>query len=574
MTNGVNDVTMTTPGGNATRYDHLIIGAGPAGLQLAYFLHQAGRSYVVIEREPHVASFFRRYPRSRNLISFNKVHSIYSDPEVKLRWDWNALLTSDYSFPFRDYSKRLYPAAEEMVRYLSDFHKHFGLQVRFGSEVAEVARDGSDFAVSLADGTSIHAHSVIVATGASRPHIPDIPGIDLCEGYETASFEPDDYEGQRVLLLGKGNSAFELADAILPAVSLVHLASPDSVKLAWRTRHPGHVRALYASLLDTYQLKLLNGALDCDVLHIRKDGEQFVVTVAYLHADGETEELVYDRVIRATGFEFDDSVFAADVRPERDATGRLPCMSATWESTSVPNLFFAGTLMQSRDFRKASSAFVDGFRYNVRTLFHLLEQRFHGGELPGTTLPLRPDAVGRAMLDRVCRTSSLWAQFGFLCDAIAIDPVGCIANYYEDLPIDHATTPGALDQDEVFTISFEWGKWEGDVFNIERHPSHHTAHTNVFLHPVVRHYHRGLLQSEHHVLEDLLGVYTAQAESGTVRRRGNVDIATYHREQHEVPLRAYLAGALSPRVAAAAASHIRELADPATTERKREPPTG
>ena len=34
-----------------------------------------------------------------------------------------------------------------------------------------------------------------------------------------------------------------------------------------------------------------------------------MVKVAYKHADGEVEELVYDRVVRATGFRFDDAIF-------------------------------------------------------------------------------------------------------------------------------------------------------------------------------------------------------------------------------------------------------------------------
>jgi cation diffusion facilitator CzcD-associated flavoprotein CzcO len=34
-------------------HDYCIIGAGPAGLQMAYFLQQAGREYVVFERSDH-----------------------------------------------------------------------------------------------------------------------------------------------------------------------------------------------------------------------------------------------------------------------------------------------------------------------------------------------------------------------------------------------------------------------------------------------------------------------------------------------------------------------------------------
>ena len=35
----------------APRYhDYCVIGAGPAGLQMGYFFHRAGRDYVVFER--------------------------------------------------------------------------------------------------------------------------------------------------------------------------------------------------------------------------------------------------------------------------------------------------------------------------------------------------------------------------------------------------------------------------------------------------------------------------------------------------------------------------------------------
>lgn len=39
-----------------TDFEYIIIGAGPAGVQLAYFLGQEGRDYAVLEREvQHVA---------------------------------------------------------------------------------------------------------------------------------------------------------------------------------------------------------------------------------------------------------------------------------------------------------------------------------------------------------------------------------------------------------------------------------------------------------------------------------------------------------------------------------------
>ncbi|GAB3879423.1 hypothetical protein GCM10029964_031750 [Kibdelosporangium lantanae] len=46
----------------ATSTDYLVIGAGPAGLQLGYFLERAGRDYLILEAGPAAGSFFRTFP--------------------------------------------------------------------------------------------------------------------------------------------------------------------------------------------------------------------------------------------------------------------------------------------------------------------------------------------------------------------------------------------------------------------------------------------------------------------------------------------------------------------------------
>ena len=56
---------------------------------------------------------------------------------------------------------------------------------------------------------------MIVATGVSKTYVPDIAGFELAEGYDVMSVEPRDYLDQRVLIIGKGNSAFETAENLM-----------------------------------------------------------------------------------------------------------------------------------------------------------------------------------------------------------------------------------------------------------------------------------------------------------------------------------------------------------------------
>ena len=44
---------------------------------------------------------------------------------------------------------------------------------------------------------------LIVAKGIIKPNIPQLEVIEYVDGYETMSLDPNEYEGQTVLILGK-----------------------------------------------------------------------------------------------------------------------------------------------------------------------------------------------------------------------------------------------------------------------------------------------------------------------------------------------------------------------------------
>ena len=65
-------------------------------------------------------SFYRKYPIHRTLISINKrATSRGHPPEFNERHDWNSLLSSDGP-RMANYSRKFYPSADELVRYLED----------------------------------------------------------------------------------------------------------------------------------------------------------------------------------------------------------------------------------------------------------------------------------------------------------------------------------------------------------------------------------------------------------------------------------------------------------------------
>jgi thioredoxin reductase len=487
--------------------EYLIIGAGPAGLQLGYYLEKANHNYMILEAGDSPGTFFKKFPRHQKLISINKVYTGYSDPEINLRWDWNSLLNDSKEMQFKNYSKEYFPHTDALVNYLGDFAEHFHLNIKYGSRVVKISKGDKFFVIDSNDNVYC-AERLIIATGISQPYIPSIPGIELAENYADVSINPEDFINQKVLIIGKGNSGFETADNLMATAALIHIASPHSIKMAWKTKYVGNLRAVNNNLLDTYQLKSQNGVLDATISNIEYKDGKFLVSFSYTHANGEKENLVYDRVIVCTGFRFDNSIFDYSCQPELTINNRFPAQTSEWESTNIKDLYFVGVLTHMRDYKEKQSGFIHGFRYNVRSLYQILEYKYHHQELSCQILTSTPEDLTKAIFERVNASSGLWQQTGFLCDLIIISDEDKVARYYQELPKDYIHDSEFGRYGHYYTVSLEFGydvENMPDPFAITRvHKDDiQNAAQSAFIHPIIRRFCGNQLIAEHHVLEDL-----------------------------------------------------------------------
>ncbi|HEX8129185.1 MAG TPA: NAD(P)-binding domain-containing protein, partial [Pyrinomonadaceae bacterium] len=176
----------------ASYSDYLIIGAGPAGLQLGYFLQKAGRDYRILEAGQSAGTFFASFPRHRTLISSNKVFTGVDDAEVNMRFDWNSLLGDDEQMLFKNYSKTYFPPADELVRYLEDWAAHYQLNIKYGVRATRISKDEL-FRVEDTEGNIYTSRRLIVATGFAKPYLPPVPGIELTENYTEVSVNPEEF---------------------------------------------------------------------------------------------------------------------------------------------------------------------------------------------------------------------------------------------------------------------------------------------------------------------------------------------------------------------------------------------
>ena len=318
-------------------------------------------------------------------------------------------------------------------------------------------------------------HFLIVATGLGE-EVP-MPGRNgsaavaagLIQTYATASAAEAGggagaYRGQRVLILGHGNAAFEFAHHVLPTAAYVHVAGRDSrrLSLALETHYPGAVRAVHAGLLETYNLKSLDGITSADFARLsfaRAAGGGVAVRngAAPCRHDvlGRSTSRCsfrrpYDAVVACLGWRMDRRAFAPDVLPRLAPNGKHPAATPRYEALGVPGLYFAGTLAHGADHRRSSGGFIHGFRYTARALHRILEEEEDGEAVAGGAAAVEVGPAGafprgasaptpapcawpttrvrglRALvaliLRRVNSGAGLYQMFGALADVFVLDP--------------------------------------------------------------------------------------------------------------------------------------------------------
>ncbi|XP_041364524.1 FAD-dependent oxidoreductase domain-containing protein 2-like [Gigantopelta aegis] len=498
-------------------HDYCIIGAGPAGLQMGYFLKTAARDYIIYEKSNMTGSFFQLYPRHRTLISLNKRHTGQTNKEFNLRHDWNSLLSDDESLLFRHYSKKMFPHANDFLRYVNDFQQRLNISVQFKTEIRnlssvrnESAPDGHHFTMEDQNHQQYMCRTMVLATGIAKPVIPNVPGMEYADGYEDVSLDPEDYEGKTVLILGRGNSAFEMADSIYGSTNLIHMVGRSRVRLSWATHYVGDLRAINNNILDTYMLKSLDGILEAalgEIKIIKKNDKLWISVDEESELDEADEEVPsqldnfalrepYDKIIRCLGFSFDDSLFTNSTAPGfgKGRSKKFPLIDFDYESKRVPGMFFAGTISHSVDHRKSAGGFIHGFRYTARALHHMMEYKYEGVTWPSMTASTTQ--LMNHLLRRMNEASGIYQMFSILGDVIVLRNNGREFEYFEEFPIYMLHRFPALTgkpAESIIVLNMQYGtNFSGpgnDIFRLDRatgEPS--DAHNSNFLHPVLYHY--------------------------------------------------------------------------------------
>ena len=184
----------------------VVVGGGQAGLAIGYLLARQGHQFTILEAADAPAASWRT------------------------RWDSLKLFTPVRydSLPGRTFpgDPDAYPGRDDVVAYLSDYARDFDLPVELDSAVRAVRRGGRGYLVELDDRT-YEADHVVVATGPFQvPHVPAVAerlDADIVQFHSSAYRTPRDLPAGRVLVVGGGNTGFQIAEE-LSRTHEVHLS--------------------------------------------------------------------------------------------------------------------------------------------------------------------------------------------------------------------------------------------------------------------------------------------------------------------------------------------------------------
>ncbi len=178
--------------------DHLIIGAGFAGLCAAIKLQEDGETdFVVLEKGADVGGTWRdnTYPGATCDIP----SQLYS-----------------YSFAAYDWPSS-YSPQPDIQAYVTRVAEESGTLDRFvfDTAVEDAAWDDETqrWTVRTSNGTWVSRTLVVGAGGLSAPRLPDIEGLDTFQGevFHSARWDHDvDLSGKRVAVIGTGASAIQI----------------------------------------------------------------------------------------------------------------------------------------------------------------------------------------------------------------------------------------------------------------------------------------------------------------------------------------------------------------------------
>ena len=185
-----------------------LIGAGSSGIAVAKALHERGVPFDCFEKSDAVGG---------NWVFGNKNQMSSAYRSLHINTSRKRMEYTDYPMP-EDYPD--FPHHSQIAKYFNDYVDHFGFRdrIRFETGVEHVGRgDDGVFTLRTDTGETLRYDAVLVANGHHwdmRWPEPAFPGADTTKIEQIHAHQYKDeaqLDGKRIVVLGMGNSAMDIA---------------------------------------------------------------------------------------------------------------------------------------------------------------------------------------------------------------------------------------------------------------------------------------------------------------------------------------------------------------------------
>jgi putative flavoprotein involved in K+ transport len=276
----------------------IVVGGGQSGLAAARALRELRMPTLILEESDRPAGSWPRYYDSLRVFS-------------------PAGYSSMPGMPFPGVPDH-YPGRDEVAEYLEHYAAGLDVEIQTNTRVEAIQQDDREFVVVTEGGRALRASGIVAASGSfSNPYRPSFPGEEAFTGELSHVAEyrnPAPYAGQRVIVVGAGDSAAQVANELAP-VATVTLAARHPVRfipqrLGGRDIHywlretgfdtlPGEwlnkiTRGSVITDSVGFEQTLAQGRVDRRPMFVALDGRQVV------WSDGQSEPV--DAIILATGY--------------------------------------------------------------------------------------------------------------------------------------------------------------------------------------------------------------------------------------------------------------------------------
>ena len=192
--------------------DFIIIGAGQAGLAIAYYLNKQNANYLIIDANSDVGA-----------------------PWIK-RWDSLTLFTPTefnhlpgMNFPHK---KGHYANKYEVAKYLKTYVDKFNIPIKFNQKITELKKNENHF-ILKSEHKTFKAKNVIIATGPF--HTPFTPKFhtkisdDIIQIHSENYKSPNQLQDGATLVVGAGDSGVQILEEIANTNKKVYFSGNTNI---------------------------------------------------------------------------------------------------------------------------------------------------------------------------------------------------------------------------------------------------------------------------------------------------------------------------------------------------------